>query len=158
MTGKEIGIAHILEFRPAGRAVGRRLLIEAGPPSGSSDRDGTAGQTAKGRDGTGACEHLRRLRIEFEPPDEQFPWGVYLESENVQPRLTKCRLVSEHVRGPLRAMNSAATTISGASAARRTEKRTEAIVVRRCRLHLFWPGTGFGVKRVMKGEIPGKGK
>ena len=63
-VGKQVGIAHITEIRPAGRAIGCGLLVEAGPPGGSPDGDGAAGDSPEGGNGTGACKHVRSLSVE----------------------------------------------------------------------------------------------
>jgi hypothetical protein len=99
---KETCFAHIATIRPAGRAVGCWVFVAARPPGGSPDGDGAAGQSPNGRKRAGACEYIRGRSFECQPPDEELPWRVHLESEDVHPRIPKCWLVSEHGRGPLR--------------------------------------------------------
>ena len=92
----------IRNVRPAGRAVGCCLLLAAGPPGGSPDRDGTAGEAAERGKGAGAREHVRRLGVERQPPDEQLPRRIDFQPDGIDPRWAECRLMSKHGGGPLR--------------------------------------------------------
>ena len=95
--GPDIGM-----IRPAGRAVGRGLALEAGPPGGSPDGDGTAGNSPERSNDAGARKHVGGLRIERQPPDEQFPGCVNLEPEEFDHGGAERRLIAEHGGRPLR--------------------------------------------------------
>lgn len=78
------------------------MLLAAGPPGGSPDRDCTTGKTAERCDGACAREHVRRLGVKRQPPDEQLPRRIDFQPDGIDPRWAECRLMSEHGGGPLR--------------------------------------------------------
>jgi hypothetical protein len=98
------------------------MLFAAHPPNGSHDRDGAAGQSPERGNGTGAREDVGCLRIEREPPDEQFPGRVHLDVEQIEPRRTERSLVSQYRGGPLGAGHKA--TIVSTSAETMLAKRS----------------------------------
>src|SRR5262249_2011645 len=93
---------HIGSVRPAGRAVGCGLSATAPPPGGSPDADRARGETPPGGNPAAAAAHVGCLRVERQPPNEQLPWGVNFEAEEIDPGCPEGRLVAEHGGGPLR--------------------------------------------------------
>ena len=89
-------------IRPAGRAIGRGLALEAGPPGGSPDGDGTAGNTPERSNDASARKHVGCLRIERQPPHEQLPGCINLEPEEIDHGGAERRLMAEHGGRPLR--------------------------------------------------------
>ena len=102
LLGQQTGVLHVGSVRPASRAIGDVLALMAGPPGGSPDGDETAGETPERGNGACACKHVRRLRVERQPPDEQLPGRVELDPKEIDPRGPQRRLVAQHGGGPLR--------------------------------------------------------
>ncbi len=95
-------LVDIGSVRPAGRAVGCGLLLAAGPPGGSPERDQAGGNSPECRNGAGTRKHAGCLAVERQPPGEQFPRRVELEAREIDPGCPERRLVAEHRRRPLR--------------------------------------------------------
>ena len=52
--------------------------------------------------GAGAREHVWRLGVERQPPDEQLPRRIDFQPDSIDPRRPECGLMSKHGGGPLR--------------------------------------------------------